>query len=103
MREICSYCCEKLPSLESCTCKSIRYGSETVPRIRFGDEEYDWGTRRCAGCGVLLGGYHHENCACEICPMCGEQVLLCACDTDFVIQPLRNDKFPNETMLSYRK
>ena len=98
MREICSYCREKLPSLESCTCKSIRYGPETVPRIRFGDEEYDWGTRRCAGCGVLLGGYHHENCACEICPMCGEQVLLCACDTDFVIQPLRNDKFSNETM-----
>lgn len=43
MRKICSYCHERLPSLESCTCKTIRYGPESVSRIRFGDEEYDWG------------------------------------------------------------
>ena len=52
--------------------------------IRFGDEEYDWGTRRCGGCGVLIGGYHHENCSREICPMCGELIMLCDCETDFV-------------------
>lgn len=85
MRKICSYCREKLPSLESCTFKAIRYGSDKLPRIRFGDEEYDWGSGKCPGCGVLLGGYHHENCSCEICPMCGEQVIFCDCETDFVI------------------
>lgn len=85
MRKICSYCREKLPSLESCTFKAIRYGPNTLPRIRFGDEEYDWGSWKCPGCGVLLGGYHHENCSCEICPMCGEQVIFCDCETDFVI------------------
>ena len=40
MRKICSYCRERLPSLESCTCKTIRYGPESVSRIRFGDEEF---------------------------------------------------------------
>jgi hypothetical protein len=34
---------------------------------------------------VFIGGYHHFNCACEICPMCGEQILLCNCETDFVV------------------
>ena len=85
MRKICSYCREKLPSLESCTFKAIRYGPDTLPRIRFGDEEYDWGTSKCTVCGVYIGGYHHENCSCEICPMCGEQVIFCDCETDFVI------------------
>ena len=85
MRKICSYCREKLPSLESCTCRMIRYGPEKAARIRFGSEEYDWGTSKCAGCGVYIGGYHHENCSCEICPMCGELVLICDCETDFVI------------------
>lgn len=85
MRKICSFCHERLPSLESCTCNTIRYDRETVFRIRFGDEEYDWGTRKCGCCGVLIGGYHHENCNREICPMCGELVLLCDCETDFVL------------------
>ena len=29
--------------------------------------------------------YHHESCTCEICPMCGELIMLCDCETDFVI------------------
>jgi hypothetical protein len=80
MQTFCSYCNEKLPSPESCACEVIRFGPDSIPRIRFGDEEYDWGTRRCAGCGVLRGGYHHEKCAREICPMCGEQLNICDCD-----------------------
>ena len=85
MRKICFYCREKLPSCESCSCRYIQYGSERLARIRFGEEEYDWGTRRCADCGVLIGSFHHENCTCEVCPMCGELILLCDCETDFVI------------------
>lgn len=85
MQRTCSLCNEKLPTAESCTCSKIRYPSDIVSRIQFGDEEYDWGTRHCPRCGVLRNGYHHENCACEICPMCGELLTQCDCDAQFVI------------------
>lgn len=80
MSRICSICREKLPSIESCTCEAVRFMGDRVPRIRFGDEEYDWGTSRCAGCGVARGGYHHENCRQEICPLCGELMHICDCE-----------------------
>ena len=80
MSRICSLCREKLPSIESCACEAVRYMRDRVPRIRFGDEEYDWGTSRCAGCGVPRGGYHHENCSQEICPLCGELMHICDCE-----------------------
>ena len=80
MSRICSLCREKLPSIESCTCEAVCVMGDRVPRIRFGDEEYDWGTSRCAGCGVPRGGYHHENCSREICPLCGELMHICDCE-----------------------
>ena len=80
MSRICSICREKLPSIESCTCETLLYLGESFARIRFGDEEYDWGTKRCAGCGVIRGGYHHENCSREICPLCGELMHMCDCE-----------------------
>lgn len=80
MSRICSLCREKLPSVESCICEVVRFMGDSVPRIRFGDEEYDWGTSRCAGCGVPRGGYHHENCSREICPLCGELMHICDCE-----------------------
>lgn len=80
MSRICSICREKLPSIESCTCEAVCFMGDRVPRIRFGDEEYDWGTSRCAGCGVPRGGYHHENCSREICPLCGELMHICDCE-----------------------
>ena len=84
MQKICRLCKEKLPAMESCTCRTLRYSSDYVPRIRFGDEEYNWGTRQCPDCGVLLGSYHHENCTCEICPMCGDLLNQCDCDGQYV-------------------
>ena len=80
----CSMCSEHIPSIESCTCTTVRYGSTESPRIKYGDEDYDWGTRRCGGCGVLKGGYHHENCNREVCPMCGELINLCDCGAEFI-------------------
>lgn len=80
MSRICSLCREKLPSIESCACEAVRFMGDRVPRIRFGDEEYDWGTSRCACCGVPRGGYHHENCSQEICPLCGELMHICDCE-----------------------
>ena len=83
MSRICSICREKLPSIESCTCEAVCFMGDRVPRIRFGDEEYDWGTSRCAGCascGVPRGAFHHENCSQEICPLCGELMHICDCE-----------------------
>jgi hypothetical protein len=31
---------------------------------------------RCP-CGVLTGGYHHEGCEQETCPVCSSQVMAC--------------------------
>lgn len=86
MQKICSLCREKLPTIESCTCETVRCRGESVPRIRFGDEEYDWGTSRCAGCGVPIGGFHHEHCSREICPLCGELMNICDCELILEIQ-----------------
>lgn len=80
MSKVCSLCREKLPTLESCTCKSVLYMGEPVSRIQFGEEEYDWGTARCASCGVPRGAFHHENCSREICPLCGELMHICDCE-----------------------
>lgn len=81
----CSLCNQPLPQIEGCCCQSVQCNGVSLPRICFGDEEYNWGTRRCADCGVHKGSFHHENCSCEICPMCGELILLCNCETEFVI------------------
>lgn len=80
----CSMCGEHIPSIESCTCTKVRCGSAEASRIKYGDEEYDWGTRRCGDCGVHRGGYHHENCNREICPMCGELIRLCDCGAEYI-------------------
>ena len=83
MSKICSFCKEKLPSLESCTCTTLRYLGDPISRIPFGDEEYDWGTSRCGCCGTHRGGYHHENCSREFCPLCGELLHICDCEEFF--------------------
>lgn len=81
----CSLCNERIPSMEGCTCGKIHCNGEAVERIRFGDEEYDWGTHRCGDCGVPKGNFHHESCNREICPLCGELLNLCDCETEFVV------------------
>ena len=83
-RRKCTLCGHNIPQLESCCCTKVQCNGVILDRIKFGDEEYDWGTRKCADCGVYISGFHHENCSREICPMCGELILLCDCETDFV-------------------
>ncbi len=85
MSKVCTLCGEKIPTPESCICKQISYSGEVITRIPYGDEEYNWGTLRCSGCGTYRGGFHHENCSREICPMCGELLVVCDCEKEFLI------------------
>ena len=53
-------------------------------RVRYGDEDQDWGDRRgpCPDCAAIMGELHVPGCEIERCPMCGGQVLGCDCVDD---------------------
>jgi hypothetical protein len=57
-------------------------GGKSVPRIRYGDEEDDWGanTRPCHDCGAIKGELHVEGCDVERCAGCGGQRFNCDCE-----------------------
>ena len=51
-----------------------------VPRIRYGDESYDWGAYEdpCGDCGAIKGEYHVPGCDVEECPVCRQQAITCS-------------------------
>ena len=59
-------------------------GGSEHHRIRYGEEEEDWGAneRPCHDCAVIKGQFHVVGCDAERCPTCGGQAFCCDCDYD---------------------
>ena len=63
------------------TCRPNRI---ELPRVRYGDEQEDWGARErpCGDCFVVRGEYHVPGCDVERCPDCGGQLWFgCECES----------------------
>lgn len=63
----------------------------TFERVKYGDEEDDWGASSglpCGDCGVKKGEFHVPSCDVERCPACGDQALTCECDGRVATGPL---------------
>jgi hypothetical protein len=55
---------------------------ERQKRVRYGDEDEDWGAGRgvpCHDCAAIAGELHYWGCDVERCPACGGQMIGCDC------------------------
>lgn len=90
---ICGYCGREMLEDVGCTCSAIKFQGKKIQRIPYGDVRDLFGpvdrekfpTHRCGDCGARVGFYHHPECDAEKCPICGEQLISCNCDFQWVL------------------
>lgn len=79
----CEYCGERMLKSDGCKCSEIECNGKRYERIKYGEGDYDI-DECCHDCRAKEGHYHHSGCDNEICPVCGEQLIGCECDIEFI-------------------
>lgn len=74
---------------EAQTITTCELDGVVMDRVRYGDEEDDWGAnvRPCHDCFVIKGEFHVPGCDVERCIACGGQMIGCDCCGDEEIEP----------------
>jgi hypothetical protein len=75
----CDDCKQEMRFARSCSLPAINIQGISHLRVRFGSERPKFRSQRCGDCNVARGGLHHLGCDIERCPLCGGQLISCAC------------------------
>lgn len=73
---ICNFCKQEMKEADSCIKIFIISDGRQYKPLR---TKFDKINKRCLGCGVKHGAYHHPGCGEEICPRCGDKIISCKC------------------------
>ena len=83
----CEICGREMIKAKGCSVAKVHCNNKFYRRQRCGDEGWVEPGERCPDCGAMYGHYHHWGCDVERCPVCGMQMLGCACDNVYIEVP----------------
>lgn len=83
---LCDTCGQRKLIADGCSCHTVECNGRTYKRIRYGEESFEWKENCCHDCGARPGHFHHPGCDVEECPVCGEQLINCGCDIEFITE-----------------